>query len=312
MTFGSAPGKVILFGEHAVVYGRPALAAPVNGVQARAEVVDLPKHRAGHVRLEAPQVRLGGWLHALAQEERLVRAVRRAVELLEVRPATALLVRLDSTLPVAAGLGSSAAVSVALLRGLSAHLNISLSAERLAELSLEMEKFFHGTPSGIDTSVIAFGKPVYFVRGRPPEPLHPAERLQLVIGDSGEPSDTAEVVGAVRTARDREPDRYERQFDAIGDLAERARQRIETGQGAALGKLMDDNQALLAEIGLSSPRLDELVSAARRAGAQGAKLSGAGRGGNVIALVAEDSAGPVEAALRQAGAVGILHTVIGA
>jgi len=209
------------------------------------------------------------------------------------------------------GLGSSAAVCVALLRALSAHLDIPLSVERLAELSLELEKFFHGTPSGIDTSVIAFGKPVYFVRGRPPELLHPAGRLQLVIGDSGEPSNTAEVVGAVRKVRGQEPNRYERLFDAIGEIAERARRQIETGQGAALGKLMDDNHALLAEIGVSSPRLDQLVSAARRAGAQGAKLSGAGRGGNVIALVAEESAGPVEAALRQAGAVGILHTVVG-
>lgn len=310
MTFGSAPGKVILFGEHAVVYGRPALAAPVNGVQARAEIVDLPKHRAGQLRLEAPQVRLGGWLHALAQEERLVRAVRRAVELLEARPSTALLVRLDSTLPVAAGLGSSAAVSVALLRALAAHLDIPLPIDRLCELSFELEKFFHGTPSGIDTSAIAWGKPVYFVRGETPVALHPAEPLHLVIADSGQPSDTAEVVGEVRAARERRPERFEQLFDAVGQIALSARARIESGQGRPLGTLMDENHALLAEMGVSSERLDNLVAAARQAGAQGAKLSGAGRGGNVIALVTADTTEAVDRALQRAGAVGLLHSVV--
>jgi mevalonate kinase len=310
MTFGSAPGKVILFGEHAVVYGRPALAAPVNSVQARAEVVDLPKHPAGKVRLEAPQMRLGGWLHALERNERLVQAVGRALELLEARPACALLVRLDSSLPVAAGLGSSAAVSVALLRGLSAHLKVPLTTERLSELSLELEKFFHGTPSGIDTSVIAFGKPVYFVRGQVPVALQPAQPLHLVIADSGQPSDTMQVVGEVRAAREREPERFEQLFDAVGKVAGQARERIETGQGAPLGPLMDENHVLLVQMGVSSERLDGLVDAARQAGAQGAKLSGAGRGGNIIALVTPDTAGPVGQALRQAGAVGLLQTAV--
>jgi len=310
MSVGTAPGKVILFGEHAVVYGRPALAAPVTGVQARAEVVDLPKHPAGKVRLEAPQMRMGGWLHALERNERLVLAVGRALELLEARPAVALLVRLSSTLPVAAGLGSSAAVSVALLRGLSAHLDIPLTTERLSELSLELEKFFHGTPSGIDTSVIAFGKPVYFVRGQVPVALQPAQPLHLVIADSGQPSETAAVVASVRAAHAKEPELYEQFFDAIGGIAREARERIETGQGAPLGPLMDENHARLAEMGVSSDRLEGLVAAARQAGAQGAKLSGAGRGGNIIALVTPETAGTVGQALRKAGAVGLLQTVV--
>lgn len=310
MTVGTAPGKVILFGEHAVVYGRPALAAPVNSVQARAEVKDLPKHPAGNVRLEAPQVRLGGWLHALEREERLVQAVHRALELLDCRPPVALLVRLDSSLPVAAGLGSSAAVSVALLRGLSAHLGLPLSTERLAELSLELEKLFHGTPSGIDTSVIAYDRPMYFVRGQAPTPLQPARSLHLVVADSGQPSETAQVVADVRQAREADPDRYERLFDAIGEIAVQARSSIESGEEPPLGRLMDENHQLLIELGVSCEALDRLAGAAREAGAQGAKLSGAGRGGNLIALVTPETTEAVESALRLAGASRLLRAAV--
>jgi len=310
MSVGTAPGKVILFGEHAVVYGRPALAAPVTGVQARAEVDDLPKHPAGNVRLEAPQLRIGGWLHAMSKEERLVLAVRRALELLDARPATALFVRLNSSLPVAGGLGSSAAISVAMLRAIAAHLRIPLSTERLCELSLELETLFHGTPSGIDTSVIAYGWPVFFVRGQEPVPLRPALPLQLVIADSGQPSETAAVVASVRAAHAKEPELYEQFFDAIGKIAWTARERIESGQGAPLGSLMDQNHALLAEMGVSCEPLDALVTAARSGGALGAKLSGAGRGGNIIALVTSETKGDVERAVRQAGAVSVLHTVV--
>jgi mevalonate kinase len=158
--------------------------------------------------------------------------------------------------------------------------------------------------------VIAFGKPVYFVRGQTPVALQPAQPLHLVIADSGRPSDTMQVVGEVRAARELEPERFERLFDAIGSIARQARERIETGQGSPLGPLMDENHARLAEMGVSSDRLEGLVEAARQAGAQGAKLSGAGRGGNIIALVSPDTAGPVGQALRQAGAVGLLQTVV--
>jgi mevalonate kinase len=231
------------------------------------------------------------------------------MQLLEARPSAALLVRLDSTLPVAAGLGSSAAISVALLRGLAAHLGIDLTYPHLSELAFELEKFFHGTPSGIDSSVIALGRPVYFVRGQPPEPLQPARPLQLVIADSRQPSDTAQVVAEVRAAREQDPLRYQRLFEEIGQIAARARQQIE-GNGESLGALMDENHARLADLGVSSDRLDDLVAAARKAGAQGAKLSGAGRGGNVIALVEAGTREAVGQALLRAGAVRLLHTVV--
>jgi len=114
----------------------------------------------------------------------------------------------------------------------------------------------------------------------------------------------------VRVAHTKEPQLHERLFDAIGVIAREARERIETGQGAPLGPLMDENHARLAEMGVSSDRLEGLVAAARQAGAQGAKLSGAGRGGNIIALVTPETAGTVGQALRKAGAVGLLQTVV--
>jgi mevalonate kinase len=137
-----------------------------------------------------------------------------------------------------------------------------------------------------------------------------ARPIHLLIADTGIPSPTKVAVGDVRRSWEQNRSRLEALFDAAGDIARQARSAIETGATTQLGPLMDQNQAVLVEMGVSSPELAQLIAAARAAGAAGAKLSGGGRGGNMIALVAPETAGPVARALRNAGAVRVIRTTV--
>jgi mevalonate kinase len=306
----TAPGKIILFGEHAVVYGRPAIAAPVSQVQARAVVTAAPRWPQGEVLIQAPDIWMESRLVDLPAEHPLACVVHGVFSALGVTLPIACTIRISSTIPVAAGMGSGAAVSVAVIRALSAFLGQALPEERVSALAYEVEKIHHGTPSGIDNTVITYALPVYFVRGQAIQTLDMPKPFTLVIGDTGAPSPTAIAVGDVRRSWQLDPARFEAIFDEIGRTVKAARSAIETGNLDQLGLLMDENHDLLRQMGVSSPELDQLVRAARAAGAEGAKLSGGGRGGNMIALVTEASAQAVARALSAAGAVRTITTTI--
>jgi mevalonate kinase len=175
---------------------------------------------------------------------------------------------------------------------------------------LEVEKLHHGTPSGIDNTVIAYGQPIYFLRGQPPQTVPVGAPLHLLIADSGAPSSTRKIVGGVRQRWQADPARYDDIFARIAGLVETARQAIEQGDIGALGAAMSQNHRLLQEMGVSTPHLDALTAAACAAGALGAKLSGAGGGGNVVALAGEDMAPAIEQALARAGAVRVIATTV--
>ena len=306
----SAPGKIILFGEHAVVYGKPAIAVPVTQVTARAIVQPDPRGAPGSMHIQAPAVGLDAFLADLPGEHPLAAAVNGVLSTLGVSRPLACSLRITSTIPVASGLGSGAAVSVALIRALSAFLGRPLSDEQVSALAFEVEKLHHGTPSGIDNTVITYARPVYFMRGQPIEVLRVAQPFTIVIGDTGISSPTAIAVGDVRRLWQQTPAYYEALFNAAGQIAQQARQAIEAGHPETLGPLMDSNHALLQQMGVSSPELDHLVIVARQAGALGAKLSGAGRGGNMIVLIQPANATSVSEALSNAGAVRTITTQI--
>ncbi len=303
---GVAPGKVILFGEHAVVYGRPALAAPVTQVCATATVE--PGEAGEGLVIDAVNLRRRVTLddagHPLAEVARLA-LERLGLSTPDWR------VSLRSTIPIASGLGSGAAVSAAVVRALASAAGCELAPAEVSDIVFQVEQLYHGTPSGVDNTVIAYGQPVYFMRGHPPQPFSIGRPFTLVIGDTGIPSPTKFAVGDVRTGWLQDPVRYDRWFDQVAAIVEAARQAIAGGEPDELGPLMDSNHALLAEMGVSSPKLERLVRAARAAGAGGAKLSGGGRGGNMIALVTPDTADVVVSALRAKGAVRVIVTEIG-
>ena len=307
MTTSSAPGKVILFGEHAVVYGRPALAVPVTQVQATATVSE---NARGGVRVEAPNINLSSALSSLAPDHPLATVINSVFSTLGVTRPPACTIYLQSTIPIAAGLGSGAAVSVAILRALSAFLGHPLPDEQVNRLTFEAEKLHHGTPSGIDNTVITYSRPVYFLKEQPIETFRAAAPFTIVIGDTGVQAPTKESVGAVQKLWNDNSAHWEKVFDQVGKIVLEARQAIEQGKPARLGALMDANHALLQEMTVSSVELDTLVQVARTAGALGAKLSGGGRGGNMIALVPREKIPDVTGALRSAGAHRTIVTTI--
>lgn len=310
MTQASAPGKIILFGEHAVVYGRPAIAVPIRQVRATAEVSDNPEAAPGEIWIEAPDVHLSSWLHEIDPQHPIACITRLTLDELEVQHLRPIRIHVTSTIPIAAGLGSGAAVSIAVLRALSKHLDQPLALDRQSKLAFEVERIHHGTPSGIDNTVITYDRPLYFVRDRILETFSIGTRFTFIIGDCGEPSMTAEVVGSVREAMSQDPKNIENLFDRIGHISLQARERIERGDRQELGSLMDQNQSLLEELGVSSPALERLIHASRTTGALGAKLSGAGCGGNMIALSEPETAEKVAIAIQQAGAVWTLTVEI--
>lgn len=301
----SACGKVILCGEHAVVYGRPAIALPLPSLRARAYVE--PSESPLHI--VAPDVGRVIALETAPADEPLARIVRLTLEHLgQATPRATITIRSD--IPIGANLGSGAAVSIAIARALAAFLGRSLSAEEVSALAFEVEKLYHGSPSGVDNTVIAYERPVWFVRGEPPTLLNAeaVRALPLVIADTGVYTPTRIPVGAVRAGWERDRARYEAVFDAIAEHVHRARAALVAQDWETLGAAMNANHALLQVLGVSSPELDTLCEAARAAGALGAKMSGGGRGGNMIALApSREATSALAEALRRAGAKRVFY-----
>jgi mevalonate kinase len=311
MTVAYACGKVILFGEHAVVYGQPAIAVPVTQVLARAVVEDADP--GGGVTIAARDLDQVFRLGEPAERDRispLVVTARNTLECIGTDAAPDLAIEITSSIPVASGMGSGAAVATALVRALSRHLGAELSPDEVSALVYRTEVLHHGTPSGIDNSVIAFERPTYFVKDESLETFEVGHPFLLIIADTGVPSATRDVVDFVRRAWQVDRPRFDGLFSQVGLLAVQARNVIARGHPSELGSLMDTNQELLEEIGVSSPEIDRLVAAARGAGALGAKLSGAGWGGNIVALVTPSVQEEVVSALQIAGAVRTITTEV--
>ena len=284
---GEAPGKILLIGEHSVVYSHPAIAIPLRSVNAR---VESEFTRDGQITLGSDDL---GEVARPGQPvpDRLAPLVRLSQRVLELfgEGKEGVRVRIRSTIPVGRGMGSGAAVAVALIRSLCKLLNRALDAEQVMELALEAEKEFHGDPSGVDCAVVALNEPVYFTRGKPPQPIIAGRSaFRFVVADTGVVSPTRRVVEFVRQARDRDRARYDSFFWELGSMASVAREVLRTGCAEEMALCMNRAHEILREMGVSSAELDQLVSAALENGALGAKLSGAGQGGVMIALLAED------------------------
>lgn len=302
----SAPAKVILFGEHAVVYGQPALAVPVSSIRVMVSVTPaaVPTFAAAEWTRDFPSD-----IHADQLTDPVLRMARLAASHLGIAVPLARY-EIASQIPVASGLGSGAAVSAAVGRAIAAAAGTTIPDDDLNALVYEIERIHHGTPSGIDNTVIVYEKPVYFVRDKLIELFSVGAPLHLLIADTGRSALTKESVGDVRKLVDAQPTFALPRIERIGEIVNAARDAISAGDFAKLGPLMAENHSLLRELTVSSSELDRLVEAALTAGAVGAKLSGGGRGGNMIALVTPETEAAVREALIAAGAVRVIATTV--
>jgi mevalonate kinase len=272
---GFGRGKVILLGEHAVVHGWPAIAVGIErGVTAEA------------VTAERDLLRLSPWDLALGPDaegdEPLERAFAAALAVYPSRPALEVSAKVD--LPAGAGLGCSAAIGVAVLDAIDEALGIERSRTDLAKAALAWEKVFHGNPSGIDNTMSAIGGVALYRKGDELRSLHSNKPLHLVVGYSGEPSSTKEMVASVGRQLENDRERVNKAFEGIEVLVRNAKLAIEAGDLVALGQLLDLNHTILSSLMLCTTKLDDMCQAARRAGALGAKMTGAGGGGCMFAL----------------------------
>jgi hydroxymethylglutaryl-CoA reductase len=293
----SACGKVILFGEHSAVYGRPALAAPIP-LAVEARVMDA----AEGVHLLIPR-----W------------GVEQRVRHLEEHPQGAtgilalLLKRLDLSnqtmtieafpnVPRAMGLGGSSALAVAVIRALDTHYAIDLSNEEINALAFECEKTAHGTPSGVDNTIATYGTALRYQNRDEPvfRAIVPSRPIPIVVGISGTESLTAITVARVRAAWERQPARYDSIFDHIESLTNAGVDAVRDGAFEDLGELMNLCQGYLNALQVSTSELEEMIHIARANGALGAKLTGGGGGGSIIALCPEDTE-RVRTAIQAAG-----------
>lgn len=297
---GAAPGKLILAGEHAVVYGHRAVAAAVT----LGTTVEL-RYRPGPSGIDAADIDDGRLWPAL--QSVLPEAWRAAGLGLTIR----------TTLPVGCGMGSSAALAVAVIRAVAALEGRRADFAECYDKGFVIERAFHGTPSGIDHTVSSMGGVLCYRRGTaqagaqagaqaaPQVERLPPPPLAWIVLDTGRPArTTAEMVAGVRA---RQPTAA---LDAIGALVERLVARLRAAgpvgpeQIAEIGAMLDGNHRLLQEIGVSTDRLDAACGAIRAAGAAGAKLAGAGGGGVAIGAVAPDQAAQALAAVQAAGWTG--------
>jgi mevalonate kinase len=298
----SACGKVILLGEHAVVYGVPAVAVGIErGVRATSRV--LP---GGPSRLA---VRAWGVDVSADDAHDLGRARRAVMDASDgARPVA---IEAEVELPPGGGLGCSAALGVAVARAIDARSE----GHDLERRVMAWERVFHGNPSGVDAAVASRGGCIVFTKGEAGaepriESVALGAPLTVCVGHSGIASSTKTMVDAVAQLRAKKPDVAEKTFDGIRALVRNARLAIEAGDRFALGRLMDLNQMLLAGLFLSTPEIEHMCGLARDRGAYGAKLTGAGGGGCVVALVNGDAgAARVIEAWKSAGFEGFATRV---
>jgi mevalonate kinase len=306
MTTVSAPGKVYLFGEHAVVYGEPAVPCAIE----RRATVTVGERSDGRLRVHAEDLSLDGFTVEYSGDAATTPDVAVSTDLVEAAvgyvdaavaqardavdaPDAGFDITIESEIPLGAGLGSSAAVTVAGIAAATRELGVELASKEVAERAYRAEyEVQEGQASRADTFCSATGGAVR-VEGEDCRSID-APELPFVIGFDGGAGNTGRLVSGVRELRDRYPFAADT-VGAIGDLVRQGERALAEGDVEELGTLMDFNHGLLSALGVSSRSLDRMVWAARDAGAHGAKLTGAGGGGCIVAL---DPTDETETALR--------------
>jgi len=302
-------GKAILFNEHFVVYGVPAIVSAIgNYTTSKIEAIDKPGWNIIDNRKATPKYKED---KLDQQKESITNMIKKMGIDLSKKGVE---ITLNGNLYAASGIGASAASCVAIARSLSKHFNLDLSDEEINDIAYEGEKGYHGTPSGIDNTASTFGGLIWFEKGENKiiDRLEIQNPVEIVMGNTGKVANTTAAVAGVRKRKEENPERYQQIFDRAENIAYLAKDALEDEDLKELGKLMNENHKLLSQIEVSSRELDFLVKLARDYGAYGAKLTGGGLGGNMIALTpGRDLQERVATAIEKEG-FQTVKTVIGA
>jgi mevalonate kinase len=282
---GAAPGKIILLGEHAVVYGQPAIAAALSiGLGAACEAHPVPRLRIPAWGQSGLDITLDG-----SHLDAVGRAFAAILDVVDP-PSRAIQVTVDGELPLGVGLGSSAAFAVAVARAVADHAGRRLDRAQTMAAAEAAETVFHGNPSGLDHTVCTLGGCLLYRRHAEPRftPLELARPLDAVLAWTPRAGSTRQAVEGLRRRRDAAPDMHDALFEYMGDLTRAGQDALARGDVERLGHLFNLSHGCLNACGVSTPTLEAMVHTARAAGALGAKLTGAGNGGAVIALTGGD------------------------
>lgn len=275
-------GKLILFGEHFVVYGLPGIASSI-GLYTRCQIHQNKDAIKVRDRLTNKNIVLGENKQEILDQTMQIILKETGLEGEKFR------LEIDGDIPVFGGLGSSAALIVSIIRELNEHYKLKLNNEQVNEIAFKAEHVFHGNPSGIDNTASTYKSLLWFEKNlsggkNKIELLKLKKPLLVVIGNTKIIHDTGEAVAEVKKRKENDPKKFDRIFTGAKNLVFEARTALEKGDLEKTAKLINENQKLLQEIGVSSPELDLLCKTALENGAIGAKLTGAGMGGCMFAL----------------------------
>ncbi|MHC1592364.1 MAG: mevalonate kinase [Candidatus Helarchaeales archaeon] len=284
----SAPGKIILFGEHAVVYGSAAIAIAIQ-TRARATVKSIPEKR---ILINARDMNLiekipldQKAIEFKLKERKMLTPILNCFSIImqQAELNHGIQLELESDIPIGAGLGSSAAVSVAILGALNELLDMKMDLETISSNALEVERSVHGTPSGIDNTISTHGSAIYYKRGEMQKVRVPFN-IPLLILNTSIPRRTGDLVSLVRRKYISNRSVFNSIFQAIDKISSKGRFLLERGRLSELGELMNINQGLLDAMGVSTPPISDIINEIRSLGVLGVKITGAGGGGSIIML----------------------------
>ncbi|GAA0594225.1 mevalonate kinase [Virgibacillus siamensis] len=275
---GIAHSKLILIGEHAVVHGQPAIAIPFPLVGVESIVDYVP----GPVQINSTFY-TGPIESAPESLEGVVTCIKETTSHMQL-PCEDFMIRIKSSIPPGKGLGSSASVAIAVVKSLFAFFGEKYTEQNLLDLSNISETYAHGVPSGIDTLTITSGSPVWYEKDEPINFITPEGDFHFIVADSGRVGDTRSAVESVASLLKSAPRRIQHKLDRIGEITHRARNALETASKHLLGQMLNEAQRELEALGVSDAGLNRLIYFARQEGALGAKLTGGGNGGCIIAL----------------------------